>query len=795
MSISILSAQAATLIISQSTAAFQLTSGSRATPTPASITIRSSVVQQLLNYSVTVTPAVQWLDVNSGSTTPGSLTLALDPSALGLSVGSNSTSVIVTCIAPSPCAGNAQTIAVSLSIIAPVPQLSLTTGLVSFSSGDSSTAAQSETVGVQNVGGGSITVTSASAADGWLSVSNVPTTLVSGSAVPMTVTANPAGLASGYYRSTVTINSSAGSDTLSVTLLISSTVTITLGPSGTQYSLPAAGVLGSGTGTFEVTVTGGARAAYNATVLAGAPWLAVTSGAGTATPAAPGSIGYSLDAAAIDSLSPGTYYGSIRVVSTDAVDSPQDFLLALNVTAASQAVAPDLSTGGLLFVTNSSSTATPQTVQVFASSALPLTYQASAATEDGKTWLAVSPSTGTASAGSPGTSMISINTTGLVPGVYRGGISYAFSSASVRTVNITLIVPPAGSENVPNNVSNTESTCTPTILVGTQTGLVNNFASPVGLPVPLLVYLVSDCGTPVNNAQVVAAFSNGDPLLEFTPVSTIAGPYTATWTPRNVSAQVTVTSSASIAGLPTGSNIVTGEVTPSKVPILGSGLTNGFNPLVGGALAAGTIVQIYGTNLASSTAQAQHVPLPLTLEGTSVTIGGIAAPLFYVSPGQINAQVPWELQPGFEYQISISATGGVSTPDSVQIAAVSPGVAAMASGAAIATHANGSLVAAASPAKPGEVVILYLTGLGATDVPVADGAASPAKPLAQVQVAPTLTVNGARAVVSFAGLTPGSVGLYQINFQVPIGAPNGDLPLVVSEGGVPANAVSLAVHH
>ena len=111
------------------------------------------------------------------------------------------------------------------------------------------------------------------------------------------------------------------------------------------------------------------------------------------------------------------------------------------------------------------------------------------------------------------------------------------------------------------------------------------------------------------------------------------------------------------------------------------------------------------------------------------------------------------------------------------------------------THADGSLIATASPANPGEVVILYLVGLGASGVPVADAAASPAEPLAMVQVAPTLTVNSASAVVFFAGLTPGSAALYQINFQVPAGAPDRDLPPAVSQGGVLANAVSLAVHH
>jgi hypothetical protein len=146
------------LIISQSTVSFTLTPGSHAVPPPASITIRSSVVEQLLDYAVTVSPAVSWLHVTSRSTTPGSLALVLNASALLFPAGSNSTTINVTCVAPSPCAGNVQPIAVTLSIAAPPPQISLTSSLVSFSSSAAVPAAHSQSVGLQNIGGGIITV-------------------------------------------------------------------------------------------------------------------------------------------------------------------------------------------------------------------------------------------------------------------------------------------------------------------------------------------------------------------------------------------------------------------------------------------------------------------------------------------------------------------------------------------------------------------------------------------------------------------------------------------------------------
>jgi uncharacterized protein (TIGR03437 family) len=217
-----------------------------------------------------------------------------------------------------------------------------------------------------------------------------------------------------------------------------------------------------------------------------------------------------------------------------------------------------------------------------------------------------------------------------------------------------------------------------------------------------------------------------------------------------------------------------------------------MNPQPGASLAPGTIVQVYGSGLAPSTLQTS-LPLPTIVNGTIAIIGGIQAPLYYVSDGQLNAQLPFELTPGRQYQILISANGALTTPDTIDVEAATPGVAMLGNGAVIAQHADSSYVTPASPAHAGETLTIYLAGMGLTDVTVKTGQLSPSTPLAHPDIAPTVTVNGENAAIAFAGLTPQSVGLYQINFQVPSDAPSGSLPLIVSQGTALSNTSSLPV--
>jgi uncharacterized protein (TIGR03437 family) len=241
-------------------------------------------------------------------------------------------------------------------------------------------------------------------------------------------------------------------------------------------------------------------------------------------------------------------------------------------------------------------------------------------------------------------------------------------------------------------------------------------------------------------------------------------------------------------------------VAPNAAPILNvNGTLNAFAIAAepGVPVAPGTIVQIYGSGLAGRTVIGGTIPLQTNLGGTSVIIGGMQAPLYFVSAGQLNAQIPFELTPGQPYQLIVSANGALTTPQSIQLAAVSPGVAEYASGYAIAQHvADSSLITDASPAKPGEYVVVYLAGMGPTTIPVASGAASPSGPLANTSDAPAVTLNSEAVTnILFSGLTPTLAGLYQIDLQVPGDAPNGDLTLVINQPGFKGTPVILPVHN
>jgi uncharacterized protein (TIGR03437 family) len=388
--------------------------------------------------------------------------------------------------------------------------------------------------------------------------------------------------------------------------------------------------------------------------------------------------------------------------------------------------------------------------------------------------------------------------------VYRGSVSYSLAAAAVPTVNVTLVVEPlgavAGDRTAAQLNPAATTSCTPTQIIPTQTSLVNNFAAPASWPTPLEIQLNNDCGSPVTNGQVVATFSNGDAPLALGSQNSTSGLYSATWTPRTTGSQVVVTATATAPGFAAATVQISGVVAPNVAPVLNqNGTLNAFAITAepGIPIAPGTIVQIYGSGLAAQTVAGSTLPLLTSLGGTSVIIGGIAAPLYFVSPGQVNAQVPFELTAGQPYEVIVNANGALTTPQTIQAGTVSPGIAEYASGYAIAQHvANSSLITDASPAMPGEYVVVYLAGMGPTNVPVASGAVSPTSPLAQTTDVPTITLNGEAVTnVLFSGLTPTLAGLYQIDLQVPANAPNGDLTLVVNQPGFQGTPVILPVHN
>lgn len=212
-----------------------------------------------------------------------------------------------------------------------------------------------------------------------------------------------------------------------------------------------------------------------------------------------------------------------------------------------------------------------------------------------------------------------------------------------------------------------------------------------------------------------------------------------------------------------------------------------------GALAANTIAYIKGDGLAFVTRalQPQDVPasgiMPTVLPGTGVrvSVGNIAAQIYYVSPKQVNFLVPANLRPGaFDLQVFVDGVVGPRVP--VRVAESAPAFFEAPEGYALSARADGSVLLPEQPAEPGEVVVTYATGLGDT---------APAQTYGQIARSAAWIRNLAGARVSlggreidsddilYMGVSPGFAGLYQINWKIPEWAESGmELRLTIGEG-------------
>jgi len=199
------------------------------------------------------------------------------------------------------------------------------------------------------------------------------------------------------------------------------------------------------------------------------------------------------------------------------------------------------------------------------------------------------------------------------------------------------------------------------------------------------------------------------------------------------------------------------------------------------SVAPGEFISLGGTGLASQIAQVSSPPFPITLGGVQVTISwidvnglpqSVQAPLCYVSPTLINLLVPYSVpSDGSLIAFQVTNNGVPSNSTRVYSGLSSPGIFTIPSGGignGAIQHADYSLVSSASPAKVGETVLIYLTGLGAVTPGVTAGTAAPANPLSLAPV-PDVYIGGVKATVLFSGLAPGAASLYQLNVTIPAG--------------------------
>jgi uncharacterized protein (TIGR03437 family) len=203
------------------------------------------------------------------------------------------------------------------------------------------------------------------------------------------------------------------------------------------------------------------------------------------------------------------------------------------------------------------------------------------------------------------------------------------------------------------------------------------------------------------------------------------------------------------------------------------------------AIATGGLMGVRGQNLSRVTLSNSELPVPTTLGEACLTVNNVKAPLFMVSPNQINAEMPYEVVGNAT--MVLRTAGGISDPFSLTVASAAPAVFQTAVAGpdtglpALYRAVNGEAVTLANPIHPGDHVVIYATGLGRTSPPVDSGVPAPYEPLAQAIVLPNVRLGGVALPVLYAGLVPGQIGVYQINVYVPAEVPSGmEIPLVIS---------------
>jgi uncharacterized protein (TIGR03437 family) len=206
-------------------------------------------------------------------------------------------------------------------------------------------------------------------------------------------------------------------------------------------------------------------------------------------------------------------------------------------------------------------------------------------------------------------------------------------------------------------------------------------------------------------------------------------------------------------------------------------------------IAPGGLISVFGTQLSPINLANSEIPLPTALANSCLTVNGAPVPVLFVSPSQINAQMPFEAIG--DVTVILQTPGGTSNNYNLQVLPGAPSV--FMSGTAgpetnvptIVRSDNNLLVTDSNPVHrdSNEYLVIYLTGLGQTNPAVADGLPGPSSPLAVPLTAPTVTLGGVSLPVAFYGLAPGEVGVYQINVKVASSIPTGlSVPLVISQG-------------
>lgn len=531
------------------------------------------------------------------------------------------------------------------------------------------------------------------------------------------------------------------------------TVSVPTGTNGPTYTIDTFNI-GSGTLNMQASSS--------------VPWLVPTVGSSQVCGLRGGCYPVSI-AFQTASLAAGTYTGIITLSDPKAVDSPQ----TITVTALVGGDVPSTLTFYLAPGGSTSATfATNGPVKSSVSNA---------------PWLSVS-SAANGSNGSYVTTVTATASSSMAATAYNGTITISGSAfaADNKQLAVTLNVT---TQPIAQASSNTLSF---TIPQGGQSQTDNIAVTNAGQ------------GTLSVSGVTATAASSGTWLT----ASTITGGISVTANPSGLSPN-TYTGTVTVASNGTNGNLVIPVqlVIAAQTPPVASagGVVNNGTFAAGEPLAQGDIAAVFGNQFTfDAPTTAGSLPLQTTLDNVQVLVNGVAAPLYYVSAGQINFEVPIDASTsnGGGGTVQVVRNGQMGNLVYVGINAQAPQFILYNGGYAIMTTPAGALTGIpSSPVHVGDTIVIYTIGLGPTSPSVASGTASPTSPLATVP-GTTKVCFGTEspffqapcATPIFVGLTPNFVGLYQINVTVPSGVQTGNATMsLILENNVSSDSAALAV--
>jgi uncharacterized protein (TIGR03437 family) len=285
----------------------------------------------------------------------------------------------------------------------------------------------------------------------------------------------------------------------------------------------------------------------------------------------------------------------------------------------------------------------------------------------------------------------------------------------------------------------------------------------------------------IDMTNPASSVSNATQMVEAPLLGSTGSPFTRTIAPL---ASQTALMNLTVSGVTVLPWNFAASVPPPNI----TSVVNAGN--YGADVAPGGLISVFGTNLSPVNMASSEIPLPTALANSCLSVDGLPVPILFVSPTQVNAQMPF--QAVGDVTLVLRTPGGISNSFNLVIEPNAPSVFYGTAGPdnnvpTVVRFSDNELITPSHPIhrESGSALVIYLTGLGQTYPAVPTGQPAPSNPLSVSLVQPTVTLGGVNLPVLYSGLAPGLVGVDQINVSVPSNVPTGfSVPLVITEGDV-----------